>query len=548
MLLQHTLSLQNPNTRHILSSSLSYSSPTLHFPSFFNPPSSTFPHAILTSPRTLSLTCAISDAQSSRTLRYKRRPVEAWKAISKRISLIENPEVDSSTVLNEWESKRNWIKKLDVSRVIKDLRKFNKHRRALEVYDWMDRRPERYRITPSDTAIQLDLIAKVHGVTSAEAFFLRLPDKGKNQRTYGALLNVYVHFQLKEKAESLFDTMKNKGYAVESLTFNVMMTLYMNFKDYDKVDMLVSEMTKNNVKLDAYSYNIWLSSCGSRGSAEKMEQVFDQMRNDPNVAPNCSTFTTMATTYIKMNLFEKAEECIRKAESKIEGRDRIPYHYVLSLYGSIGKKDEVYRVWNNYKLSFPSIPNLGYHSVISSLVRMDDIEGAENLYEQWLSAKSFYDPRIGNLLLGWYVKNGYTDKAISFFDRMKEDGVVPNPSTWEVLSMLHIADKRLTEALSCLKEAFVASGSKSWRPDATNLDAFFKLCEEQGDMASADDLTELLKKSEFVKDEVYASIIGLSDGTICKGEFSSKIDAVDETDVQSMDDNSQMLNQIESSF
>ncbi|KAL1339164.1 hypothetical protein AAHE18_U014200 [Arachis hypogaea] len=539
MLLQHFVSLKNPNTPHILSSSLSYSSATL--PSVFNPSSSTFPHAQLTCPRTLSVTCTASDAQ---TVGYRRKPAEAWKAICKRISLIEKPEVDSSTVLNQWESKGKWIKKLDVCRVIKDLRKFNKHRRALEVYDWMDRRPERYRITPSDIAIQLDLIAKVHGAPSAEAVFLRLPDKAKNKRTYGALLNIYVQFQLKEKAESLFDTMKSKGHAIESLTFNVMMTLYMNFKDYDQVDMLVSEMIKNNIKLDAYSYNIWLSSCGSQGLTEKMEQVFDQMTKDPNVVPNCSTFTTMATTYIKMNLFEKAEECIRNAESKIEGRDRIPYHYILSLYGSIGKKDEVYRVWNNYKLSFPSIPNLGYHSVISSLVRMDDIEGAENLYEQWVSAKAFYDPRIGNLLIGWYVKNGNTDKAIRFFDRMKEDGGVPNPSTWELLSMLHIADKRVTESLSCLKEAFVAKGSKSWRPNATNLDAFFKLCEEQGDMACADDLIELLKKSEFVKDEVYASMIGLSDGTIGKGECSSKIDAVDKT----MDDNSQMLNQMESSF
>ena len=272
----------------------------------------------------------------------------------------------------------------------------------------MNRRPERFRISSSDTAIQLDLIAKVHGVSSAEEFFLRLTDKLKNKRTYGALLNVYVHSRLKEKAESLFDTMRSKGYAVQSLTYNVMMTLYMNHKDYDKVDMLVSEMTKNNIQLDTYSYNIWLSSCGSQGSAEKMDQVFELMAKDPTVVLNCTTYSIMATKYIKMQLFEKAEECIRNAESRIEGLDRIPFHFLLSLYGSIGKKHEVYRVWNTYKLSFPSIPNLGYHAIISSLVRMDDIKGAENLYEEWLSAMSSFDPRIGNLIIGWYVKKGST--------------------------------------------------------------------------------------------------------------------------------------------
>ena len=57
----------------------------------------------------------------------------------------------------------------------------------------------------------------------------------------------------------------------------------------------------------------------------------------------------------------------------------MPSHHLLSLYGSVGNKDKVYRVLNNYKSMFPSIPNLGYHAVISSLVRMDDSEGKKTL-------------------------------------------------------------------------------------------------------------------------------------------------------------------------
>lgn len=101
------------------------------------------------------------------------------------------------------------------------------------------------------------------------------------------------------------------------------------------------------------------------------------MSKDPTIIPNWSTFSTMAAMYIKMELFEKAQECLKKAEGRILGRDKVPFHYLLSLYGSVGNKDEVYRVWNNYKSMFPSIPNLGYHAVMSSLVRMNDMEGAK---------------------------------------------------------------------------------------------------------------------------------------------------------------------------
>ncbi|KAK7277189.1 hypothetical protein RIF29_18340 [Crotalaria pallida] len=502
----------------------------------------------------LYVTCSISKIHSYGTLDYERRPRIMWNDIYRRISLMPKPELGSATVLNQWENEGKNLTKWELSKVIRELRKFKKHQRALEVYDWMNNRPERFRVSSSDAAIQLDLIAKVRGASSAEESFLRLTDKLKDRRTYGSLLNVYVHFRLKEKAESLLEKMRSKGYAIHSLPFNVMMTMYMNLKEYDKVDTLVSEMIEKSIQLDIYTYNIWLSSCGSRGEIEKMEEVFEQMTKDSSIIPNWSTFSTMASMYIKMDLFDKAEDCLRKVESRIKGRDRIPFHYLLSLYGNIRKKDDIYRVWNTYKSIFPSIPNLGYHAIISSLVRLDDIEGAEKLYVEWLSVKASYDPRIGNLLIGWYVRKGNADKALEFFKQMREAGGVPNSSTWEVLSQLHISDTNISEALSCFKEAFEAAGSKSWRPKPITVSAFFKLCQDEDDTASAEALISLLRQSGFLKDEVYAaSLIGLSDGTISKDDLSSKVDAADRTDGISDDENieddsQKLFNQVESSL
>lgn len=231
------------------------------------------------------------------------------------------------------------------------------------------------------------------------------------------------------------------------------------------------------------------------------------MSKDPTIIPNWSTFSTMAAMYIKMELFEKAQECLKKAEGRILGRDKVPFHYLLSLYGSVGNKDEVYRVWNNYKSMFPSIPNLGYHAIISSLVRMDDIEGAEKLYEEWVSVRPSDDSRIGNLLISWYLKKGKSDKVFSFFKHMSEGGGCPNSTTWELLSEGHIAEKRVSEALSCLEKAFTTSDSKSWKPKPIKLAAFLKLCQDEDDMESAKVLSELLRKPGYHNDEAYAALI-----------------------------------------
>uniref|UniRef100_A0A0K8R638 Putative chloroplast n=1 Tax=Ixodes ricinus TaxID=34613 RepID=A0A0K8R638_IXORI len=77
----------------------------------------------------------------------------------------------------------------------------------------------------------------------------------------------------------------------------------------------------------------------------------------------------MVVMYIKSGLLEKAEECLRKLEDVIMGWDRRPYHNLMTLYGTMGREEEVYRIWNIYKASFANIPNYRYHAVISALIR-----------------------------------------------------------------------------------------------------------------------------------------------------------------------------------
>ncbi|XP_002526471.2 pentatricopeptide repeat-containing protein At1g02150 [Ricinus communis] len=529
MLLQPSLNHQQAS----LSSTISYSRPLP-----WKNPHYTLHQTV--NYRKLPITCSISKVHSYGTVDYERRPMIKWNSVYRRISLMEKPELGAATVLNEMEKDGKKLTKWELCRVVKELRKYKRHKQALEVYDWMNNREERFRLSASDAAIQLDLVAKVRGVSSAEDYFMRLSDNVKDRRVYGALLNSYVKARMREKAESLIEKMRKKDYTTHALPFNVMMTLYMNLKEYDKVDMMISEMMAKNIRLDIYSYNIWLSSRGSQGSIERMEEVYEQMKLDSTINPNWTTFSTMATMYIKMGQLEKAEDCLRRVESRITGRDRIPYHYLLSLYGNVGNKEEIYRVWNIYKSVFATIPNLGYHAIISSLVRMDDIEGAEKIYEEWLPVKSSYDPRIGNLLMGWYVRGGNLDKAESFFDHMMEVGGKPNSSTWEILADGHTREKRISEALSCFKEAFLAQGSKSWKPKPVIISSFFKLCEEEADMASTGVLEDLLAQSGYLEDKTYASLIGSS---VPSNELSTEKDRTG--DRNEVEENEMFLNQLQ---
>lgn len=420
---------------------------------------------------------------------------------------MENPDLGAGYVLNQIEKEQKKISRWELCRVAKDLRKFRRFKLALEVYEWMNERKDKFTLSSSDAAILLDLISKVHGVSSAEEYFSGLPGTLKDKRTYGSLLNAYVKSFMKDKAESLFEEIKYKGYALHALPYNVMMTFYMKLKNYEKAFSMVSEMIEKDIPLDIFSYNIWLTVCGATQSQDKVEEVVERMKMDSTVIPNWSTYTTMATVYLNLNQPKKARDCLRMVEGKITGRERIPFHFLLSLYGSIGEKEEVYRIWNTYKASFPSITNLGYHSMISSLLRLDDIEGAERIYGEWLPNRSTYDPRICNLLIGWYVRNGLLGKAEDFLEKLLEGGGKANAYTWEILAAGHIDREHIVEALSCAKEATLAEGGKVWRPNPTFVSRFLSLCEQESDVASKDTFIQLLTEAGCFEDKAYRSWI-----------------------------------------
>ncbi|KAL5724035.1 hypothetical protein ACHQM5_007349 [Ranunculus cassubicifolius] len=482
------------------------------------------------------ITCYIPQVYNYSKSDKERKPSQQWTVIYRRISLMENPEVGSSIVLNQLEREKQKFNRWELCRVVKELRKFRRFKLALEVLEWMNDRPDRFTLSSSDAAIQLDLISKVHGVSRSEEYFSTLSGTLKDKRTYGSLLNAYARLRMKEKAESLIEEMNRKGFAHHSLPYNVMMTLYMKIKDYKKAISMVSKMTEKGIPFDIYTYNIWMTACGGMGSAEKMEEVLEKMKLDQAVTPNWTTYSTMATMYMNLDEFKKAKECLRLIEGSITGRERIAFHYLISLYGSLGEKEEVYRIWKTYQSSFPNTPNLGYHSMIAALLRVDDIEGAEKIYEEWLPLRTSFDPRICNLLIGCYVKNDFLEKAEDFLDQALEVGGKANAYTFELLADGHIKKRHIPEALAYFKQATLAEKGLNWRPNPSILSNFISLCEEESDLGSKKTFIELMKKAGCFEYEVYKSIIS-PNGT---GEFQAVENDSEEDDM--------ILNQLQGSL
>jgi pentatricopeptide repeat protein len=426
-------------------------------------------------------------------------------SLYKRISELGDPNLSVFTVLQQWINEGRGVKKSELQRIVKELRKYRRYKHALEVSEWIASR-RNYQLAPSDCAIRLDLIAKVHGIVSAEKFFERLPDEAKNKLTLGALLNAYVKENMTAKAEAIVEKLKESGYAPNTLTYNSMMNLYTNTREFEKVPLMIQEMKKNGISLDKFSYSIWLT-CVTMSDVNKMEEVIDEVKHDNNVNTDWTIYSTLAAAYIKAGILDKAESALEEVKSKMPQSDRSAYEYLITLYASAGKRDEVYKVWHSLKLTFPKPKNRSYICLLSSLVKIGDIEGAEQIFKEWESVCVRYDVRMANIFLSACVKKGLLEKAESLLGNLLERGGKPNFNTWEILAEGYIQNGKFEQAVAALKKSASVGKVVPWKPKPANVLAILKHFENRGDVESAEDLLKLLRDLNCVDTEMYNSLI-----------------------------------------
>lgn len=72
--------------------------------------------------------------------------------------------------IRKWKEEGHPVRKYELNRIVRELRRHKRYKHALEVCEWM-RVQDDIELLSGDYAVHLDLIAKVRGMNSAEKFF-----------------------------------------------------------------------------------------------------------------------------------------------------------------------------------------------------------------------------------------------------------------------------------------------------------------------------------------------------------------------------------------
>uniref|UniRef100_A0A1J3GFT8 Pentatricopeptide repeat-containing protein, mitochondrial n=1 Tax=Noccaea caerulescens TaxID=107243 RepID=A0A1J3GFT8_NOCCA len=424
---------------------------------------------------------------SSRRSQTVPSALDPYDTLQRRVARAGDPSASIIGVLEGWLDQGNLVKTSELHSIVKMLRKFSRFSHALQISDWMSEHRVN-DISEGDVAVRLDLIAKVDGLTEADKFFESIPMERRSYHLYGALLNCYASKKVLHKAEQVFTEMKQLGFLRGCLPYNVMLNLYIRSGSYTMVEKLLRQMEEEDVKPDIFTVNTRLHAYSVISHVEGMEKFLMTCEADQGLELDWRTYADAANAYIKAGSTEKALEMLRRSEHLLTPQKRKQaYGVLISLYGTAGKKQEVYRLWSLYK-ELDGFYNTGYISVISALLKMDDIEGVEKIMGEWEAGHSLFDARIPHLLITGYCKKGMMDKAEEVAKM-----VVEETSTWERLALGYKMAGEMEKAVERWKKAIEVS-KPGWRPHQVVLTSCVDYVEGQRDMEGLRNILRLLSE------------------------------------------------------
>ncbi|XP_065863463.1 pentatricopeptide repeat-containing protein At2g20710, mitochondrial-like [Euphorbia lathyris] len=448
---------------------------------------------------------SIKENPICRSISYRSSEDSTTEQLYRRISPVGDPKVSIVPILDQWVEEGRSVDEQDLKNIIGQLLYYKRHNHALQISMWMtDKRY--FQLSPLDASIRLQLISKAQGIEQAEKYFNSLSRKLKGVQVYSALLNCYATAQCVEKAEALMQKIRDLGYAKRPVEYNLMLNLYKKTGNMEKLDALLQEMEENSIVRDRFTLSIQLTAYAAVMEIEKMDKIVTMMESDPKVAFDWTNYSAAAVGYRKAGLLDKALEMLKKAEACVptKGYMYAVYNCLLIEYATIGRKDEVVRIWSLYKKY--KIYNRGYKSILKSLAILGDIEMAEEIFGEWESQGLTYDMHIPNAMIRAYSNKGMFEKAEAVIDRAISKGGKPDCWTWYFLATGYLEKDQPEKAVEMMKRAIVIC-QPLWKPSTEPLAACLEHLKGVGDMEEAQELIKLLLDKSIISLDIQEKLL-----------------------------------------
>ncbi|KAF7009416.1 hypothetical protein CFC21_023955 [Triticum aestivum] len=330
----------------------------------------------------------------------------------------------ATEALEKWAGEGRAAPAPELRGIARDLSRARRYKHALEVAEFMKTHHES-DLSENDYGVRIDLITKVFGANAAEDFFEKLPPTAKSLEAYTAFLHSYARSKMIDKAERLFQRMKDADLPIDVLVYNEMMTLYISVGELDKVPTLAEELKRQNVSPDLFTYNLRISASVASMDLEVFRGILEEMSKDPNSNEGWTLYRNLASIYVDASQLVSSGNSLVEAEAKISQRDWITYDLLVILHAGLGNLDRVKDIWKSMQMTAQRMTSRNYVCVLSAYLMCGQLKDAAEVVDQWQRSKlPEFDVSACNRLFDALLAAGFTDTADSFRELMLQKSCI----------------------------------------------------------------------------------------------------------------------------
>ncbi|CAH9134857.1 unnamed protein product [Cuscuta epithymum] len=384
--------------------------------------------------------------------------------------ILDNPTSDFGAIVTNWKKKGNELTRPVITEVMVGLRKRRLFGKALQLSEWMES-SEEIDLTDRDYACRVDLIAKARSLQKAEAYLRKIPKQFCGELVYRTLLANSVYTLDVKKTEEIFNKMRELGLPLSSFAFNQMIALYKK-TDKKKISDVLLLMDKEGVKPSRYTYLLLIDIKGQVKDIDAMEKIVETMKSD-GFEPDVYIKGSIAKHYIAGGRNEKAEAVMKEMEEGDEKERRFVRTLLLPLYASLGKAEEVSRIWEACKSKPSAYECLAAIPAWGNLKKIEEAEEAfETLLKKHVKSKDLIS-KAYHVLLSVYAEHKMLEKGNELVKRMGQNHCQVGPFTWDALVKLYCNAGEVEKADSILKNAATKGQKKPlYRSYATIMEQY----------------------------------------------------------------------------
>lgn len=291
-----------------------------------------------------------------------------------------------------------------------------------------------------------------------------------------------------KKAEEVFSKMKDLGFPITVFSCNQLLLLYKR-NDKKKIADVLLFMEDENIKPSPLTYEILIDTKGQSKDIDGMDQIVDRMKAQ-GIEPCIKTQAVLTRHYISAGLQDKAETLLKEMEGENIKHNRWLCRILLPLYASMGKVDEVGRIW---KVCETNPQHDECLVAIDAWGKLNKIDEAEKVFEMMIK-KWKLSSKTCSILLKIYANNKMFIKGKDLIKRMGSAGSRIGPLMWDAVVKLYVEFGEVEKADYILEKVTKQSQVK---PIFSSYLTILEQYAERGDIHGSEKIFLKMKQAEY---------------------------------------------------